>query len=241
MEDLDLKELFNMFWTKKVHILLIVLIFMLIGILYSYLYVTPNYKAYTTLLLATTSSEGSNASSEAITTTDITLNNNLVSTYSELIKSKTVLSKVINNLGINRTEATLENNISVTARKGTQLIEINVIDKEPAQAKIIANELAKVFISEVTAKYYGMNNVYVVDEAEEPTTPYNINHMKDITMFTFVGIVISCIYVLISNMLDTTVKSNEDVEKKLGLTVLVNIPVCNFDELPKTIKRGGRR
>lgn len=49
------------------------------------------------------------------------------------------------------------------------------------------------------------------------------------------------LYVLIANMLDTTVKNKEDVERKLGLTVLVSIPNCNFDELPKTIKKGGRR
>lgn len=240
MEDLDLKELFSMFWTRKVYIVLIVLIFIVVGILYSYLYVTPQYKAYTTLLLATSSTEGSNTSSETITTTDITLNNNLVSTYSELIKSKTVLRQVIDNLSINRSEDLLKNNVSVNAVKSTQLIQINVVDKDPVEAKIIANEIAKVFTEKVS-EFYNINNVHVVDKAEEPTNPYNINHTKDIMMFSFVGLVVACIYVLIANMLDTTVKNKEDVEKKLGLTVLVTIPACNFDELPKAMKKGGRR
>lgn len=235
MEELDLKEIFNMFWTRILQIILIVLIFIVIGILYSYLYVTPKYKAYTTLLLAT-----STENSETITTTDISLNNNLVSTYGELIKSKTVLGEVINNLGIEKTEASLESAVSVSQRKSTQVIEIDVVDKDPYQAKVIANEVAKVFAKKVE-EIYKINNIHVVDKAEEPTTPYNINHIKDIAMFAFIGLVAACVYVLIANMLDTTVKNKEDVERKLGLTVLVSIPNCNFDELPKTIKKGGRR
>lgn len=235
MEELDLKEIFNMFWTRILQIILIVLIFIVIGILYSYLYVTPQYKAYTTLLLATSTDD-----SETITTTDISLNNNLVSTYGELIKSKTVLGEVINNLGIEKTEASLESAVSVSQRKSTQVIEIDVVDKDPYQAKIIANEVAKVFAKKVE-EIYKINNIHVVDTAEEPTTPYNINHMKDIVMFAFIGLVVACIYVLIANMLDTTVKNKEDVERKLGLTVLVSIPNCNFDELPKAMKKGGRR
>ena len=208
---------------------------MVIGILYSYLFVEPKYQAYTTLLLATSTDD-----SETITTTDISLNNNLVSTYGELIKSKTVLGEVINNLGIKKSESELEGAISVSQRKSTQVIEIDVVDSNPYQAKIIANEVAKVFSKKVE-EIYKISNIHVVDEAEEPTSPYNINHMKDIIMFGFIGIVAACAYVLIANMLDTTVKSKEDVERKLGLTVLVNIPSCNFDELPKAMKKGGRR
>ena len=238
MENLDLKELFNMFWARKVQVILIVIIFVVIGFLYSYLYVSPQYKAYTTLVLATSTTENNN-SSETITTSDITLNKNLLSTYSKLIQSKTVLRQVISNLNINRSEDVLKNNVSVSAVSDSQLIQINVVDDDPYQAKIIANEVAKVFSQEVEV-IYKINNIHIVDEAEKPNSPYNINHIKDLMMFGFVGLVVACIYVLIANMLDTTVKSKEDVEKKIGLTVLVNIPINNFDELTK-VGKGGRR
>ena len=62
--------------------------------------------------------------------------------------------------------------------------------------------------------------------------------MKDIIIFAFIGIVISVITVLITNMLDTTIKSEQDVENCTGLLVLSSIP--NYDiELNK--RRGGRR
>ena len=142
MEELDLKELFNMFWTRKVHIILITLIFMVVGIIYSYVFVSPVYMSYTTLVLATSED---NSKGDTITTSDITINNNLVSTYSEIIKSKTVLKEVINNLGINKSEEQLKSNVSVSAVKSTQVIQINVTDSNPTQAKMIADEIAKVF------------------------------------------------------------------------------------------------
>lgn len=238
MEELDLKELFSMFWTRKVYIILITLIFMVIGAIYSYVFVAPKYMSYTTLLLATSSEDTSKAST--ITTTDITLNNNLVSTYSELIKSKSVLVPVINNLKINKTEDALKGAITVSARKNTQIIEIDVVDSNPTEAKMIADEIAKVFMTQVS-DIYKINNVHVVDEAEITTTPYNINHVKDIVMFAFIGLVVACIYVILANMLDTTVKTKEDVEKKLGLTVLTTIPLNNFDDMMKNNRKGGRR
>lgn len=240
MEELDLKDLFDIFWTKKVHIVLIILIFTLIGVFYSYLYVSPKYKAYTTLVLAKSTEDSEGVSSGTITTTDITLNNNLVSTYSKIIKSKTVLRQVINNLGMNKTEDALQKNVSVSIAKDTQYVQIDVIDENPSQAKEIANEIAKAF-SDKVAEFYKMTNVHVLDEAETPILPYNINHIKDIIIFVFVGLVVACVYVLMLNMLDTTIKSNEELERKIGLTVLVNIPICDFDRTQKNGRRGGRR
>lgn len=234
MEELDLKEIFNMFWTRKVQIILITLIFVVIGTIYSYIFVSPVYMSYTSLVLAT--AENTN---KDITTSDVTLNNNLVSTYSEIVTSETVLGEVISNLGINKSYGALKKAVSVNSVKGTQIIRINVTDSNNTEAKLIADEIAKVFMAKVS-EYYKINNIHVVDEAKVSNTPYNINHIKDITMFAFVGLVVSCIYVIIANILDTTVKTEEDIEKKLGLTVLTTIPITNFDELTRTGK-GGRK
>lgn len=235
MEELDLKEIFNMFWTRKVQIILITLIFVVIGTIYSYIFVSPVYTSYTSLVLAT----AENTNKDTITTSDVTLNNNLVSTYSEIVTSETVLGEVINNLGISKSYGSLKKAVSVNSVKGTQIIRINVTDSNNTEAKLIADEIAKVFMVKVS-EFYKINNIHIVDEAKVSNRPSNINHIKDIAMFAFVGLVLSCIYVIIANMLDTTVKTEEDVEKKLGLTVLTTIPITNFDELTRTGK-GGRK
>ena len=100
MEDIDLKELFMIFWNKKIQIILFIILFAIIGGIYTIGFIKPMYTASTTLVLATSSGENTQDATNSITTTDVTLNSKLVSTYSELVKSKKVLRKVISNLNI---------------------------------------------------------------------------------------------------------------------------------------------
>ncbi len=229
MEELDLKQLVNIFWNKRLQIISIILIFLIIGVIYTFMFITPKYKSYTSLVLA----KSDNVSEEVkdtstITQTDITLNQKLVSTYSELIKSKNVLREVIKNLNINEDEESLKGNITVSAVKDTELIQITVTNYYPDRASDIANEIAKVFTKKV-GEIYHINNVYIVDEAESSYIPYNINHIKDILIFIVIGFVVSISYVLIVNLLDITIKTAEDVEKQLEVTVLASIPVLKDD------------
>lgn len=234
MEELDLKELLMLFWNKKLKIILIIAIFMALGIIYTIGFVTPEYTSSTSLLLA-----NSNDTSKAntITTADITLNSKLVSTYSELIRSKKILSPVIGNLGINISYDKLKNNVTVSSVKDTELIKISVTNESATVAAKIANEIAKVFKEKVAEDIYKIDNVVVVDEAEVSDTPSNINHTKDVMMFAVIGFVVSVAYVLIANMLDTTIKTEEDVEKLFRVPVLASIPMCEFE----MNKKGGKR
>ena len=74
---------------------------------------------------------------------------------------------------------------------------------------------------------------------------YRYVNIKDIVIFGFIGIVVASMYVLIVNMLDTTIKSSEDIEKITGVTVLASIPIYEtIDEKPKSKRRrrrGGAR
>ena len=222
-------------------IILITAIFITIGVVYSLGFVIPKYQSTTTLLLATNSSSDSTGTT-SITTTDITVNSKLVSTYSDLVRSDKVIRQVISNLAIDEDEEEIRNNVSVTAKADTEIIEIKVKNENPVLAAKITNEIAKVFIDSIIKEYYGMENVYVVDEAEIETEPYNVNHIKDVAIFAFVGIVIASMYVLIINMLDTTIKSSEDIEKITGFTVLASIPIYEaIDDKNKRKRRGGRR
>ena len=243
MEELDLRELFNMFWSKKIEIVIITLIFVIIGGVYSFMFTTPKYKSSTTLVLATSNDTKvgkttTAASGDAITQTELTLNSNLVSTYSELVKSKSVLREVISNLNLNDiNEDQLKKNVSVTAVKDTELIEISVSSTNSTYPSKIANEIAKVFTAKV-AEIYNINNVHVVDKAEVSKTPYNINHIKDLIIFAFIGVVIAAAKILLMNMLDNTVKTEQDIEHITGMMVLAQIPKINENSKKG---KGGKR
>ena len=77
MEELDLKQLFKIFWNKRLHIIGIILVFMLIGTVYSFAFVKPKYKAYTTLVLAQSEAVAKDGASsttqQTITQSDVTL------------------------------------------------------------------------------------------------------------------------------------------------------------------------
>ena len=235
MEELDLKELVMLFWNKRIKILLIIGIFMAIGVIYTMGFVTPVYTSSTTLLLA--KADSSADKTDTITTTDINLNSKLVSTYSTLVQSKSVLRQVISNLGIDLDEEELKKNITVSQEKDTEIIRLSVTNENAATAEKLANETAKVFMQRV-ADIYKINNVQIVDQAEVSATPSNINHTKDVIIFAFIGVVISAMYVIISNMLDTTIKSAEEVEKNFKVPVLASIPLYNFEPVKR---KGGKR
>ena len=236
MEDIDLKELFMIFWNKKIQIILLVILFAIIGAIYTIGFITPMYTSSTTLVLATSGSENTQDATNSITATDVTLNSKLVSTYSELVKSKKVLRQVIANLNIDVEEEELRKNITVSSVKDTELIEITVSNKNSEYSAQIANEIAKVFSEEVN-EIYNINNIHVVDEAEIAENPSNINISKNVIIFAFVGIVISIVYVLVANMLDTTVKSAEEIEKDYGIPVIAAIPLMESFESEK----GGKK
>ena len=226
MEELDLKELFFMFWNKKLEIILITLMFVAVGIGYSYFFVKPEYTSTTSLVLAQSSSSGQTGDG-AISATDLTMNSKLVSTYSELIKRKAILGQVCENLNIPDSNIQeLRGKIKVNSAKNTEIIEISVTNKDHNKAAAIANEIAKVF-GEKIVEIYNISNVYLLDRAEANAVPSNINHMKDVVIFAFIGLVIAAVYVLIANMLDNTIKTEQDVEATTELLVLSSIP--NYD------------
>ncbi|MFR7545025.1 MAG: YveK family protein [Clostridia bacterium] len=236
MEELNLKQLINIIWNGKKYIIITIILSVLLGIGYSYFLVTPKYEASTTLVLAKAEEKATNEISTGITQTDLNINQNLVSTYRELIRSKTVIREVMENLKIkDLKETTLKNNITVSSVRDTELIEITVKDENPERATNIANEIAKVFTVHV-AEIYNINNVHVIDKAETNNIPYNVHHAKDIFVFVLIGVIFSIVSIIIISLLDTTVKTQEDIKKTTGMLILAEIPEISFD-----LKVGGRR
>lgn len=224
MEEINLKTILEDIWNKKIILLGIILLFGILGAIYTKT-IVPKYKSVATLVLVKSSEE---SKEQTITQTEVTLNQKLVATYTELIKTNTVLREVIQNLGYSISEETLRNNVSVKLVTSTQLIEIAVTNEKPEIAQALTNEIVQVFMRKAN-EMYKLNNINIVDEAKLPTLPYNINHMKDIIVFIAIGIIVSMAYIFITNMLDSTIKGQEEVEQKLGLTVLAQIPQYDYE------------
>lgn len=217
MEEIDLKEMFDYFKSKIMWVIISLVIIVGAGNVYTILTRVPMYRSSTTIVLVNDNSKS------GYNSTELQLNKNLVSTYAEIIKSRKVLKQVISNLDLKCTSAELSSNITVEAVENTEIIKISVGNDDSERAAQIADEIASVFSSEIK-KIYKLNNISVVDKAEKNINPYNINYLKDNVIYVAVALILSCGFIFIMFYFDTTIKTSEEIEKKLGLTVLGIVP-----------------
>ena len=141
MEEIDLKELFDFLKSKIIWVLITIIFAIVIGNTYTLLTRVPMYKTNVSLVLV---SEKSGEGNTAYNSSEQQLNKNLVGTYSEIVKSKAVLNKVIRNLGLDISYNELKSMIEVTSVENTEIINIYVSNKDSKMATLIANEIATV-------------------------------------------------------------------------------------------------
>ena len=220
MEELDLKELFQFFLSKLYIVVIITFCCVVVSVLYGIILKKPMYSSYTTLVLAGANVDTSESS---ITQNDITLNQKLVSTYREIIKSSKISNQVIENLNLELTAEALKKNITVTSESNTELIRITVNNESAKLATEIANEIASVFSKEIV-EIYNIRNVSVIDKAVVPNAPYNMNIVKQLALTLLIALVISFGDIFVLFYFDTSIKSVEEVEKKVGLPILGSVP-----------------
>ena len=216
MEEINLKEVYSYFKSRLLWMLLAIVVIVIIGNVYTILTRVPMYQSNTTIVLVGESKKG-------YSQTDSQLNQNLIGTYSEIITSRKVLQQVIDNLKLKMTVDELSKNITTSSVEDTEIIRITVNNEKKKMAVKIADEVASVFSEEIQ-DIYNLENVAIIDKAEVAKEPYNINYVKDNVVYLMIGVVLSFGVVFVMYYFDTTIKSSEIVEEKLGLTVIGIVP-----------------
>ena len=214
MEEINLKELWRYFVSKIYILFIVTAAVLLLGNIYLVFMQTPLYSSDTTLLLV---------SEKDVDSGNVNLINNLVPTYRELITSRSLLSEVVNNLNLDESAASLASQVTVTSMTGTQIIKIQVSNKDSKNAKRIADEIAKLFAKEVKDRY-GFENISVIDEAKQASSPYNVNVVKQNIIYLLVSIVLGVGIIFVLFYFDTSIKDAKTVEDKFNLTVLGTVP-----------------
>lgn len=216
MEEINLSEVYSYFKSKILWIILAIIVIVILGNIYTIITRTPMYQSNTTIVLVGESKKEYNQS-------DSLLNQNLIGTYSQIIKSRKVLSQVIENLDLKITTEELSNSITTSSVEETEIIQITVENAKAKDAQRITDEVAKVFAKEIK-DIYNLENVTIIDKAELAKSPYNVNYVKDNIIYLVIGIVLSFGVVFVMYYFDTSIKSSEVVEEKLGLTVIGIVP-----------------
>lgn len=238
MEEINLRDLFLYFISKIFIVIITFVIAVSTSIVYSKFVKVPKYNSYTTIVL-TRSGDSTNEQNASITQNDITLNQKLVATYREIIKSRRVLGQVKENLGLDISAGELSSNISVTNPDSTELIKITVSGKNKEEVKDITNEIARVFSKEIE-EIYDIKNVSIIDTAIEANSPYNMNIVKETLIASVIGIVLGLGIVFIMFYFDTTIKNAEEISEKVGLPLLGVVPKVDTGKKKKNKKKKSR-
>jgi capsular polysaccharide biosynthesis protein len=201
-------------------ILSIVVISVLGAGLVSFFVLKPEYEAKATLLVKK-QTLGSQLEYD-----DLIASEKLVKTYGEIITSSLVLEKVIADLKLNMTIDQLLEKIQVKADNESLIATISVRDGNPVQTVSIANELAETS-RETWNSIMQMENVMIIDEArqEEIRKPVRPRPYFNMMLAFFVSLLAGIGYALIREMMDKTVKTEEEIEDMLALPVLGVIPI----------------
>ena len=219
MEEINIKDFID-YYKKYIVIVIMISLLLMLGIgLYDKVFKEPLYSTYTTLVLV---KDEKTDSVDTISQNDIILNQKLVSTYREIIKSRLVLDQVISNLNLSYSVDAIQKKIDVQSKEDTEILKITVTDKSPEMASRIANNLAEVFDSEIT-KIYKLNNVSIIDKAEVPKNPSNNHFLRDIVLAIFIGFAGTSAIIFVVFYFDDTLRSVEELESEIGTPVIAKV------------------
>lgn len=190
---------------------------------------TPMYQSATKIFVLT------QQDGNYLTSTDIQVSSYLTKDYAELIKSRTVAQEVIERLDLNMSPEALMNRVTVETKTDTRIVTIVVENEKPELAQMLANVICEVSAAQIV-RVMGVQAVNVVDEANLPGYPSGPNLKKSMVLGAAWGIVLSVALILLPYLLNDTIKSDEDVERYLNLSVLALIP----NNEPTTNKKRGK-
>ncbi|BCN32262.1 YveK family protein [Anaeromicropila herbilytica] len=223
--EIDLKELILLIRRKILIIIFTITIFGFMAFLYSKLFVTPIYSSTSEIFILTKST--------SITTfADIQLGSSLTKDYMQLIKSRPVVEKVIENLDLEYKYQDMLTKLTIDNPADTRILNITIQDKNPKLAKEIADEFAVVSSNRIS-KIMETDAPNIVEEGTVSSIPVNISTSKITLIAVMIGAVISIAVIILIYILDDTIKTSEDIEKYLGINTLAEIPLAKGEKKSK--------
>lgn len=217
-EVIDLVEILYAIRQHLLEVILATVVAAIIGFAASKFLMTPQYSSSAMMIVNTRQDVTSNVTSDQINSAT-----KLVSTYSIIIKSDTVLQQVIDNLGLNLTYAKLNKRVTVAAVDDTQVMKITVQSDSPEWARQVCEQIITV-APDVIKEAVEAGSVKVISNASLATEPVSPNIKKNTMLAAAVGFVLVIGIIVLQVLLDNKINTEEDVTKYLDMTVLGVIP-----------------
>ena len=226
--EIDLKELFfELLGHWKTLLLSTVLVAAIVMVISKFILV-PQYESTASLYVL----------SNSITSiADIQIGTSLTQDYLVVVNGLPVLEQVIENLDLKENYASLGSKITLNNPANSRILEITVRDKDPDHAKAIADEMANVASDYISIKM-DQSAPTIIQNGYADGKPVSPSIIKNTIIGALAGFLLAAAVVIISYLLNDTIMTGEDVEKKLGMNLLGSLPeVAHEDDGEKTEKQ----
>lgn len=214
--EIDLREIFFLLLGNWRSIFLAMLVGAVILGTYHTFLVTPSYRADAEIYITNTDS--------MITFSDLQLSAALTDDYAQIIRSRTVLKQVIEELQLDLEYEQLRELIEVNNPDSTHIIQIYVTCDDLELSRNIANALLNISVRQIY-QIIGSSEPTVIDYSEagavENVTPSIMMYML---IGALVGAFLVCAMLIVRMLMNTTMKTEEDIDKYLNLPVLAAVP-----------------
>lgn len=202
-ETIDLLEVLNAVRQHLLAVILTTVILAGVGFGVSKFLITPQYEASALMIVNTRQDTTSNVTSDQINSAT-----KLVSTYSIIIKSDTVLQQVIDNLGLSLTYEKLAERVTVSAVDDTQVMKVTVKSDNPEWARQVCEQIT-VISPDVILESVEAGSVKVISNAAINPAPVSPNVGRN---------------TMLAVLLDNKIHTEDDIAKYLDLAVVGVIP-----------------
>lgn len=223
--EIDLKQLFIAMLERAKMIISITLMFGIFAFFYSKFAIVPIYVTNATMYV----NSNKNVISENIGISEMNTSNMLANVYVEMIKSNSIMKEVIEQTGLDYTLEQINSMISAAAVNETPIMRISVRSPYPKEAVVIANAVLDIAPAKITDFMDG-GSVKVIDRPEEPKFPSTPNIPKNTILGLILGFVLSAGLVVLMELMDTRIKSTEQLQELYDLPVLGVIPEIIVNE-----------
>ncbi|MFW5793918.1 MAG: YveK family protein [Bacillota bacterium] len=220
-EGISLQDLLKIVWDNIALIIIIGFWTVVLGIVYTFVIVTPTYTATSKLMIQIDVDNTSESEASLINSAMY-----LIGTYETLVITEKVLNAVIEDVDGLEVESiqSLRNSISVSTKDRVLFLDLKVEHTDPVMAQTIVNSLAENSIEIANETDTLKNRLTLHDEANLPVNPSSPNKVLNIAISFILGGILALGVVFIKEALNNKFKSEEEIEKYLKIKVLASVP-----------------
>jgi len=217
--------------------LVVVLSCVISGVLaytYTTFFVSPVYISKGTLYVNNKNANTSNPSAGSnVNASDLSVALKLVDTYSVILKSDRFMKIVAEKIDLPRKYdySQIKSMVSLKGINETEVLQVNVSAKDPTDAKVIAQVLLENSKNEII-RVVEAGSVKIIDDASEPSAPSSPNKKNNAIIGLALGFLGSIGILLLLEILDISVKDEQDLEFHYGIPVVGSIPNLDSLEVP---------